>query len=129
MDKAAVKLLIVSVGTLLLSVSQMPAKDRRGELEYMQRCAGCHGVDAKGNGPFATQLITSPADLTRLAKRNGGIFPENTVNEKIDGRQEVQAHGQRDMPVWGYRYGLTYDVGRKTRQQLLIEYLRQIQDK
>jgi hypothetical protein len=26
------------------------------------------------------------------------------VYEKIDGRQEVKAHGTREMPIWGYRY-------------------------
>ena len=124
MDKAHLKSLIV---IFALFAPQASAKDPRGESQYMQRCATCHGVDAKGNGPLAAELITSPADLTRLAKRNGGIFPENAVNEKIDGRRQVEAHGPRDMPVWGYRYGRGY--GRKTRLQALTDYLRQIQEK
>lgn len=63
-----------------------------------------HGSAAKGDGPMADQLGTAPAGLTQLAKKNGGIFPINAVYEKIDGRQEVKAHGSREMPVWGYRY-------------------------
>jgi mono/diheme cytochrome c family protein len=132
MNKAGLKLLIVLSGTVVLSQpqGQVWAKDLdRGEREYLSRCAACHGVGAKGNGPLATQLKIAPTDLTRLAERNGGIFPQSAVNEKIDGRQEVEAHGLRDMPVWGYRYMRGDDIGRKTRQQALIDYLRRIQEK
>ena len=101
----------------------------RGELEYRSKCALCHGIDAKGDGPFATQIITAPANLTQLAKRNGGIFPEGAVNETIDGTKQVEAHGPRDMPVWGYKYGGGSYRGQKTRQQALIDYLRRIQEK
>jgi mono/diheme cytochrome c family protein len=132
MNKAGLKLLIVFSGTVLLShpQGQMWAKDLdRGEREYLSRCAACHGVGGKGNGPLATQLKIAPTDLTRLAELNGGTFPQSAVNEKIDGRQEVEAHGPRDMPVWGYRYMRGDDIGRKTRQQALIDYLRRIQEK
>ena len=74
------------------------------KLEYQSKCASCHGIDAKGDGPIADQLKTPPADLTQLAKTNGGEFPLGAVYEKIDGRREVKAHGPREMPVWGYRY-------------------------
>ena len=75
-----------------------------GKIEFLSSCGACHGSDAKGKGPIADQLKVTPADLTQLAKKNGGVFPSNAVYEKIDGRQEVQAHGRRDMPVWGFRY-------------------------
>jgi mono/diheme cytochrome c family protein len=75
-----------------------------GQTEYLSSCGACHGSDAKGRGPMANQLKVAPADLTQLAKKNGGIFPVNAVYEKIDGRQEVKAHGTREMPIWGYRY-------------------------
>ena len=35
-------------------------------------CASCHGTDAKGDGPMAKSLKVKPADLTRIAARNGG---------------------------------------------------------
>lgn len=115
---------------LLQSNGQVWAKDfDRGEMEYLSKCAACHGVGAKGNGPLATQLKIAPADLTRLAARNGGVFSQSAVIEKVDGRQEVEAHGPRDMPVWGYWYMRGDDVGRRTRQQALIDYLRRIQEK
>ena len=77
---------------------------------------------------------TAPADLTRIAARNGGRFDAHSVAAYIDGRNRVGAHGSSEMPVWGRplpdRFGrpetyeplLTPDVIR-----LLTEYLRSIQ--
>ena len=39
----------------------------KGQAEYMENCAGCHGADAKGAGPLSAKLKTKPADLTMLA--------------------------------------------------------------
>ncbi len=90
---------------VLLQIGSACAKDPdAGKTEFEAKCAVCHGVDGKGDGPLASQLKTTPADLTQLSKKNGGVFPLSAVYEKIDGRQEVKAHGTRDMPVWGYRY-------------------------
>jgi mono/diheme cytochrome c family protein len=125
---AALALIVAAV--LLQSQAQVWTKDfDRGEAEYLSKCAACHGVGGKGNGPLATQLKITPSDLTRLAARNGGVFSQSAVIEKIDGRQEVEAHGSRDMPVWGYWYMRGDDAGRRTRQQALIDYLRRIQEK
>jgi len=41
-------------------------------------CAVCHGKDAKGNGPAANAMKTPPADLTTLAKGNGGSIRRRT---------------------------------------------------
>jgi len=133
MNMAALKLLMVFSGTFLVFQGPVWAKDwDRGEIEYKSRCAVCHGIDAKGNGPLAAQLKTAPADLTRLAKKNEknrGVFPQSAVNEIIDGRQEVEAHGPRDMPVWGYQYRPGEQAGQKTRQGALLDYLNRIQEK
>jgi mono/diheme cytochrome c family protein len=72
--------------------------------EYQVSCQVCHGVAATGDGPMASELKTKPADLTTLAKRNGGEFPFLKIFQVIDGRQSIQAHGARPMPVWGMRY-------------------------
>jgi hypothetical protein len=58
----------------------------------------------QGDGRLARSLNIAPADLTRIAKANGGEFPFAKVAEIIDGRAIVAAHGQREMPVWGERY-------------------------
>ena len=46
----------------------------------------------------------TPANLTTLSKNNGGVFPFARVYQIIDGREQVQAHGIREMPVWGREY-------------------------
>ncbi len=53
-----------------------------GQVLYQNYCATCHGTDAKGNGPMAPVLKTPPPDLTQIAVRNGGVFPQKNV-EKI----------------------------------------------
>ena len=73
--------------------------------EFLNSCASCHGADGKGAG-FLTRVFrgVDPGDLTQLAARNGGTFPLDHVLSVIDGREEVEAHGPRTMPVWGDRY-------------------------
>lgn len=68
---------------------------------YKTWCASCHGAQGKGDGPAAAALKKAPADLTQLAKKNGGKFPTERVRNYIDGTQTVTAHGSREMPVWG----------------------------
>jgi mono/diheme cytochrome c family protein len=75
-----------------------------GEAEYLNSCAVCHGVDAEGDGPLTEVLMKRPADLTRLAERNGGRFPYQRVFAVIDGRFDVSSHGEREMPVWGRQF-------------------------
>jgi mono/diheme cytochrome c family protein len=75
-----------------------------GELEYQNSCAVCHGVDAKGQGLMSRFLTVRPADLTILSKKNGGTFPFWQTYRTIDGREEIRAHGSREMPVWGDRF-------------------------
>ena len=75
-----------------------------GKGEYLTNCASCHGTSGTGGGPVAASLNIKLPDLTQLAKNNGGEFPSARVYNLIDGRDEVQGHGSRDMPVWGDDY-------------------------
>ena len=75
-----------------------------GQAEFLNSCAACHGTDGRGDGPMAEVLNTPPADLTRIAERNGGSFPYWKVFATIDGRYIVPGHGERDMPVWGRQF-------------------------
>jgi mono/diheme cytochrome c family protein len=111
-----------------------------GRREYMSRCAVCHGVDGKGNGPLhASGFLTKPpTNLTILAANNGGRFPLQRVFKTIDGRLSIPAHGPRDMPVWGDAY-LTDGAPRdslgafdpelhvRARILALVDYLARIQ--
>jgi len=77
----------------------------RGSVTYRVYCRTCHGSDGKGDGPLAELLKTPPGDLTGIARRAGGEFPEGQVTAAIDGRAEVAAHGPREMPIWGEAFG------------------------
>jgi mono/diheme cytochrome c family protein len=46
---------------------------------YTAYCAACHGVDARGNGPAASEFKYAPTDLTMLARKNNGKFSEDQV--------------------------------------------------
>jgi hypothetical protein len=70
------------------------------ETQFRLYCAGCHGETGTGDGALVDTLEKHPADLTLIAKRNGGVFPRERVRRIIDGREEVKQHGSRDMPVW-----------------------------
>lgn len=77
----------------------------KGRIEFMSKCAGCHGSNGKGNGPLSSKLKIKPADLTSLAKRNNGVFSPDAVAERIDGRREIEPHRNSEMPIWGCRQG------------------------
>jgi mono/diheme cytochrome c family protein len=73
-----------------------------GRDNFERYCASCHGLQGRGDGPVAAALSTRPADLTSLARRNGGAFPRERVVEYVAGTgRGVAAHGSNDMPVWG----------------------------
>lgn len=68
---------------------------------FFNYCAPCHGKAAKGDGPAASALRIAPADLTVLAKENGGKYPTNKVTAVLSGQTDLAAHGNKEMPVWG----------------------------
>jgi mono/diheme cytochrome c family protein len=100
---------------------------------FRRFCASCHGTNAEGEGTVAPVLRIAPPDLTEIAKRHGGEFPENKIYQIIDGRVPTTAHGTRDMPVWGMELwraqGYDIEAGRKTVLIIdnLVEYLKSIQ--
>jgi mono/diheme cytochrome c family protein len=104
----------------------------RGLDLYHAHCAACHGPEGKGNGPAAAALKTKPADLTILAKNNGGKFPTERVQKFISGDDpSLSSHGSREMPVWGpifHQIEEDQDFG-NVRLQNLIKYLGTIQQK
>jgi mono/diheme cytochrome c family protein len=108
-----------------------------GEHDFRLYCAACHGEDGRGGGPATYGLSVEPPDLTGLAQRNGGEFPQERIARLIDGREEVKAHGSREMPVWGDWFKLEAAEGLggaaggeatvKHRIAIIIDYLRSIQ--
>jgi mono/diheme cytochrome c family protein len=103
-----------------------------GKGMYLEYCASCHGADGKGNGPAAPALKTPPTDLTQLAAKNGGAFPDAHIMQVIKGDSATAAHGNKDMPVWGAMFLQmsghdTAQVQQRIRN--LTKYLASIQQK
>lgn len=100
---------------------------------YEFYCASCHGRDGRGGGPVATTLKSEPPDLTRLALRNGGVFPRARVEAIIEGRSDppLRVHGTRQMPVWGpiFRGLDANDAANRTRIGNLVDYVQSLQVK
>ncbi len=102
--KSLVVLLAAALGIAGAASAQQSGvgKYDLGKYEYQAKCASCHGVSGKGDGPMRTALKKAPSDLTTYAKRNGGAFPTQLAWQVIDGRPvDTGAHGTREMPVWG----------------------------
>src|SRR5207253_2169597 len=81
------------------SAGQRSTPAASGSGLYVNYCASCHGPNAKGDGQMAEMLKKKPADLTTIARRNGGKFPSEVVFRTIDGRNPVMGHGGQEMPV------------------------------
>lgn len=130
--------IFVSVGALLLGVSAATGQEvlsEAGRVEYLSACAGCHGQDAKGDGPMADLMKIETPDLTKLTERAGGAFPFRNTLLLIDGRNDVRAHGG-EMPIWGDRYealatserGESEEMVVRGRILALVYYLQSIQE-
>ena len=130
---------ITAVGTLSIR-AQSPAQklpdtehlipSLDGPTLYATYCAVCHGKAADGHGPMAPILKTRVPNLTEIAKRNGGTFPFDRVQDTIAGtEQKGLGHGTREMPIWGPIFSQVttdQDFG-KVRIHNLAKYLESIQ--
>jgi len=67
---------------------------------YKEHCAVCHGNDLKGVGPVPAPYRVPP-DLTKLARRHGGKFPDGYVTDVLRNGVTMPAHGPAEMPTWG----------------------------
>jgi nucleotide-binding universal stress UspA family protein/mono/diheme cytochrome c family protein len=140
----AVAALILAAGLMLFpfavppaaaqdAVTPQPAMTQQvpGSELYRTYCATCHGTAARGDGPLASSMTRKPADLTEIAKRNGGLFPSELVFRTIDGKRPVRGHGGADMPVWGDAFARSRDGGDPATVKRLIDalvgYLESIQ--
>jgi len=103
-----------------------------GQGMFTAYCASCHGQAGKGDGPAAPALKTPPANLTQLAAKNAGKFPELQVAQAIKGDSSTAAHGSKEMPVWGpvFLYLGHHDPAvMQLRVRNLTKYIESIQQK
>ena len=130
----------VSVAQQATGTARDVSRTDIGKVEYEARCATCHGVSGKGDGPTAAYLTSKAPDLTTLTKRNNGIFPVADMYEVITGPKGASTHGTREMPVWGTAYrveagehymDMPYDPEAYVRARVLalIEYVSRLQEK
>ena len=103
----------------LLAIDPPTAED--GKALFAQHCALCHGADARGNGLFAKDLMWIPADLTRIAARRKGKFPQEEVFGLIARRDPLGSHRSPEMPRWGEFWADDSKI------DSLVAYLRKIQ--
>ena len=128
-----VKIAGIALAALCAAAQAQDPNVGLGQRLFRAHCASCHGDDAQGKGWLSDYLTRKPADLTQIAKRNGGVFPADDVRATIDGRRDVALHGPRDMPVWGERYeynlgGGSDPVGAAARRiGALVDYLATLQ--
>jgi len=85
---------VVSALAALSLAACDPVEQVDARAMYLVNCAACHGPDGKGDGPLAADLDPRPADLTRIAARNDGVFDFAAVMAVIDGYNAPE----RDMP-------------------------------
>jgi len=110
-------------------VPVQPPASVEGKDLYREYCAVCHGVDGKGHGPAAAAFKNAPTDLTQLAIRNHGKYPNVEVEHTVADGGGYLAHGNKDMPVWGSIFS---DAGRRDgigamRVYALAKYIEQMQ--
>jgi mono/diheme cytochrome c family protein len=129
----------------LESIQSIPSQEERvnkvsatteslpsGAQLYKQHCAVCHGNDLKGNGPAPYPFRGAPPDLTTLARRHGGKFPDAYVSDVLRNGVKMSAHGPAEMPIWGadFRARDRLDETQVTlRITNLTNYIKSIQKK
>lgn len=97
----AVALLVAGLASGAATAEEDAKRIQAGKELFVRYCASCHGEDASGNGPVASELKEPPKDLRLISQRFGKPLAEAAVIERIDGRRQAAAHGTKTMPVWG----------------------------
>jgi mono/diheme cytochrome c family protein len=97
--------LMAGLGMVAVLAACLPAGSPEapadGAALYADYCAACHGPTGKGDGPATAALSSRPADLTALAARNGGRFPQVAVMAKVYGYADGKGGGGGAMPEFG----------------------------
>ena len=107
-------------------------KETAGREIFLKYCASCHGTSARGDGPAAFTMKTSPPDLTTLSKRHDGKYPAGYVSAVLKFGRSLASHGSEDMPVWGTQFKNLDPLHDPTGQQHvdnLVAFIKSLQTK
>jgi mono/diheme cytochrome c family protein len=96
---------------------------------YKEHCAACHGNDLKGGGA-APYPFRAPPDLTTLARRHGGKFPDAYVSDVLRNGITLPEHGPAEMPIWGADFAMEPGEPQvELRIASLTNYIKSLQAK
>jgi mono/diheme cytochrome c family protein len=110
------------------SAGDPAADETNGRNLYIGHCAICHGVDGAGQGPLAQAMKIVPADLTQIAAKHGGAFPDAKVRDVIRNGGAVLGHGTTAMLPWGLYFSERRNPGvANARIEALTKYIKSIQ--
>lgn len=114
------------------TATAQPNASVEGRDNFLEYCAVCHGLFAKGDGPAAPAMKAKVPDLTILAEKSGGKLNKLAMQDTILGtKKQTPAHGSTDMPIWGPVFrSMNADPNiAKLRVQNLVDYIESIQVK
>ena len=126
----------ILIAASLLAPAAAGAEPQEPARDFKRYCSDCHGAEADGHGVDAATTPLPAADLTRIATRNGGVFPQERTVAIIRGDAEVAAHAKAGMVGWAevFRFdgGLSkspypVDQALDRRIEALADYLAALQ--
>jgi mono/diheme cytochrome c family protein len=101
-----------------------------GKQMYETYCAVCHGSTGIGNGPAATALKSTPANLTKLSANNKNVFPTEHVAAVLRFGVSNPAHGTPGMPIWSDLFSLNNSPDETNlRIRKITDYIKTMQGK
>jgi mono/diheme cytochrome c family protein len=134
----AVSFPMIAAAQTAPKVNRVPAKPTSaasGKEMFQEYCTPCHGQSGKGDGPAASAMKVPPANLTTLASRSGGKFPDGRVAQALragpTASSNTNAHGSETMPIWGPVFralGGSDSAQADLRIHNLVEYVKSIQE-
>ncbi len=75
----AVGLMTVGIPLSALHAQQLSPLDQ-GKAIYMGHCAGCHGFDGDGNGPFVAGMTPAPSNFKTATE---ATLSDNTIQQAV----------------------------------------------
>jgi hypothetical protein len=125
--------LVVTVG---LSAALVASQDQStnqavvaGRKAFLENCAACHGLDARGGGHVASTIKSVPMDLSQIAARHKE-FSRYEVQQTILGEPTQNDPVARDMPHWGHVFRQEGgDALAMLQTHNLVSYLESIQER